>query len=237
MSSIKNIQLTGKEIHSNDHKEADIVLNTKNGVDLLSIKLIKENAYINSKSAGIKSIFSKYFAAPTLQESLNQKVDLLYDQFKIKFFEYLDCSPGELKFSELLLRNNLSDRPGQLPDDLRPLLYSFYQNCIQEVHAGFIKLFSEDEQKFIGNLYPLIGFGVNEIIVFTFYHDAGFSSPKLVVHDSSVLGTERIKIGEVSGHTSFNIEFDQLTLQVRVKPMNSFLAPSMKVNCSVKFKG
>ena len=56
-------------------------------------------------------------------------------------------------------------------------------------------------------------------------------------YGQSELETSSLKISEVCGNTSFNIELDRLILQIRVKPMNLFLAPSMKVNCSVKFKG
>ena len=46
---------------------------------------------------------------------------------------------------------------------------------------------------------------------------------------------ETLKINELKrGLSSFEIDFESLTLQIRVKPMNIFTVPAMKVNCSVK---
>ena len=40
--------------------------------------------------------------------------------------------------------------------------------------------------------------------------------------------------GLKKGLSSFEIGLESLTLQIRVKPMNIFTVPAMKVNCSVK---
>ena len=47
-----------------------------------------------------------------------------------------------------------------------------------------------------------------------------------------------VQFGELKpGISSFEIVFGKTTLQIRVKPMNKFTAPALKVNCSVKVKG
>ena len=40
--------------------------------------------------------------------------------------------------------------------------------------------------------------------------------------------------GLKKGLSSFDVCLESLTLQIRVKPMNVFTVPGMKVNCSVK---
>lgn len=232
----EKILLTGKLVDKSNFKEADIVVVSDSCHDLVSIKLIKSNSFINSKSAGIKSIFSKYFNNSALQDELNKNIDLYFNQFKLSFFEHFDRCEQEITFSELLKEYNLSDRPGQLPKDLRNLLFQFYRKCIEEVHHVFSWQFQHQLKQFHESLKPLLGFGQATMKVYTFVHDANFSTPRMTVHDAAVTDTQKIDISDVTGNTSFFVKLDQLILQIRVKPMNSFLAPSMKVNCSVKFK-
>jgi hypothetical protein len=237
ISFLDNILLTGKDQNKHEFHEADLAIKIKKRTELYSIKLIKNNSFINTKSAGVKSIFEKYFNSQPLQDKFNEKVDLYFNQFKIDFFNHYDCPLDEMSFSELLTKNNLVDRPGQLPEELKPYLYSFYKKSILYIHQHFKQMYSEQPERFISNLSPLIGFGNERIKVITFYHDSQFKKVYSDFHEYKDIITSEIRILNISGNTSFIIEMDNLLLQIRVKPMNSFLAPSMKVNCSVKFKG
>ena len=69
-----------------------------------------------------------------------------------------------------------------------------------------------------------------------FTHDKDFKKTEFNIFDQRKFVSENVTIHPVSGNTSFIIELDHVYLQIRVKPMNSFTAPSMKVNCSIKFK-
>lgn len=233
--SVKSVILTGQLQNQNKFKEADIVAIGEVNF-LYSIKLIKENSFINSKSAGIKSIFGKYFNENELQLTLNKNIELYFDQFKLHFFNFFDVHVDELSFVELLKKFNITDRPGQLPQELSVILFDFYRKCVSDIHQHFVQLLNQNKIKFLENIKPLIGFGRDDLNVVTFYHCADFSKVRLDIHDKSVMSTKNVQISELSGHTAFLIELDHLILQIRVKPMNSFLAPSLKVNCSVKFK-
>ena len=234
---LKQIILTGKLNQKNIYGEADLYLEGISQKELISIKLIKDNSFINSKSAGIKSIFDKYFRAPDIQAELNLKVEQFFSQFKTEFYQYFDYDLDELTFVELCRLKGISDRPGQLSSDLKELLFRFYLSCIQEIRHNFITLNETSSSLFLQNIFPLAGFSDREMNIFIFSHDKCFSQISMKNYGQSELETSSLKISEVCGNTSFNIELDRLILQIRVKPMNSFLAPSMKVNCSVKFKG
>ena len=235
--NISNVLLTGKMQSTDNFHEADIAVSMSNNMrDLISLKLIKEDSFINSKSAGIKSIFLKYFNRSQMQNDLNQKVDFEFDQFRLRFFEHFDRSVNDLSFSQLCDVEKISSRPGQLPNDLKIILFMFYKACIDEIYRGFKIIYEEQKDNFLEFLYPLIGFGDEAIKVMAFVHNRDFSNMNMSYHKISDVQSRMIKIHEVSGNSSFLIELDKLYLQIRVKPMNSFLAPSMKINCSIKFK-
>ena len=234
-SNIKKILMTGQWQINEQFKEADIVVQGETE-ELYSIKLIKKNSYINSKSAGIKSLFEKYFGEVEVQRRLNQNVELYFENFRIDFYSHFDCPLDEVNFLDLIKKYKISDRPGELPSELSQILFDFYKKCIDDLHHHFSSLLKKDKEVFLQNIYPLVGFGNKDLKVLTFFHCQNFQTLDLSVHDWSILKTSNVKILPVSGNTSFLIELDHLSLQVRVKPMNSYLAPSMKVNCSVKFK-
>ena len=236
INDLKKVRLTGKLQEKDKYGEADLFLSGRSD-KWISIKLIQEKSYVNSKSAGIKSIFEKYFQSPLFQKSFNNKIDQYFLLFKLGFYQYFDTSLDEISFSDLCKQKGVSDRPGLLSPDLKSLLYQFYQSCIGEVHAEFVRQYEKNPDVFIRNIFPLAGFSNNSMIVYIFGHDKIFQKLSMKYYDHRHLKTNSIKISEINGNTSFNIELDQLSLQIRVKPMNSFLAPSMKVNCSVKFKG
>ena len=77
--------------------------------ELISIKLIKENSFINSKSAGIKSIFDKYFDSAEIQADLNLKVEQFFSQFKTEFYQFFDDDLEELTFVTMSTKG-ISDR-------------------------------------------------------------------------------------------------------------------------------
>ena len=234
-TSIRSVCMVGQSaISAND--ETDLMIKGREEDQLISIKLIKNNAYINTKSAGIKSIFSKYFDDFNFQKQLNQSVDIFFEQMKINFFNHYGFEERGLSFAELLKEEGLSDRPGDLEGEVKGFVLDFYKKCIDEIRKNFINLYEKKKSSFIEMLAPLSGFSSKEIIKYIFFHDPDYLALEMEVHDITSLKTDEIQISEVKGHTSFLISMKKLDLQIRVKPMNSFLSPSLKVNCSVKYK-
>lgn len=232
---LNSIYLTGKTKLNNHIHESDIVLDFQKKQQMISLKLIKMDSFINSKSAGSKSFFSKYFNDEIYQQFFNQQVTNHFQNFKIRFFNFFDAPIEKYTFNELCRLENITDRPGQLPEELRLMLFDFYAEIIKMIFDYFDQKINDS--KFQDQLRPLMGLGNEKIKVCVVEYKKSFKNYKINFYDVNEFSTRNFMVCPISGHTSFNIDLDKLILQIRVKPMNSFTAPSLKVNCSIKFKG
>ncbi len=64
LKKVSEVSLIGKVAGNinNDYSEADILIKDDKNVFPLSLKVSKNSAFVNTKSAGLKSFFTKYFA-------------------------------------------------------------------------------------------------------------------------------------------------------------------------------
>ena len=91
------------------------------------------------------------------------------------------------------------------------------------------------------SLLPLVGFSWEEIIQVHCHHKEGaqgqrYQLDKCQVFDSGLDKKEAMRIGDViPGGASFEVFWGPLRLQIRVKPMNVFTVPGLKMNCPVKY--
>ncbi|MEE2744038.1 MAG: hypothetical protein VYD54_09035 [Bdellovibrionota bacterium] len=248
---IKNIFVVGKSIETptkKSLKEADLLILSTEKEYLLSLKLCKTNAFVNTKSGGVKSFLEKYFGdfdqALLWQERLSFCVDKSFNQMAYQLYER-EGLDFEGSFDNQWEDAGLSSLPGQLPKDYLPLVLEHYHRVITCVYQAFEFFFKNDREKFKKCLFPLLGIGHRDIIQITCFHGETteqkikkkYQLKGIHVMTGDILQQElkSLKInGLKKGLSSFDICLESLTLQIRVKPMNIFTVPGMKVNCSVK---
>jgi hypothetical protein len=129
--------------------------------------------------------------------------------------------------------SGFSHLPGKLPTEMKKILYQFYFEINSKIFDIFFKMESISPAKLNKCLFPLLGFGEKGIIRMTCYHSDNYSSLKFTL--SSLDQLKDGKLGRLKdGLSSFEIIFPGRILQIRVKPMNVFTTPAVKINCSTK---
>lgn len=220
--------------------EADIVfVENKSGKifeQLISLKLSKVDSFTNTKSAGIKSFISNYFnefsESQKFQFDLNKTVEIeflkmgsaLYEKKGMQFKGQFGSEWSE-KFTEL---------PGELSEDLREIVFLNYQNTSAKLYKILLNLKDIDPFKFYNSLSRLVGNSNNEIIqVITYHREHEYVSTKINCLNQN--GNNKFKIRPQKENSHFiEIEYHNLILQLRIKPMNKFTTMSYKINCSIK---
>ncbi len=250
---IDHILVVGKALNNplknGEFKEADLLIGHGDGEIPISLKLCKNKAFVNTKSGGILSFFTRYFSHPSLkdlaqeqQNILNEKVHHsfsemgheLYQQYQLDF---------EGQFDEHWQSLEIGDLPGQLPEHLRPYLFEHYHRVIGDVYKGMEKLRLRAPEIFGQCCMPLLGLGHKDMIQLTCFHEGARDKGHLLRQFHTLTSGQmekelpllKIKTPK-KGLASFEVEFTGLSLQIRVKPMNVFTTPALKVNCSVRLK-
>ena len=131
-----------------------------------------------------------------------------------------------------------SELPGELPSELRTLIHNHYKRVMAKLYDILWEFHQRDQHRFKQCLSPLLGFtaALTQIQV----HHRGHQ-----LHSISVLNQDSLSqlldSMEWSPQSSekglFHIDFAQHRFQLRLKPMNKFTAPALKVNCSLKLQG
>ena len=117
----------------------------------------------------------------------------------------------------------------------------FYFEIIEKIFHIFQAMNKESPTKFQDCLFPLMGFGNRGIVQAICFHG-------IEGGDKYHLKGTRVKMAkELEGNlkkirvmdmkmdlSSFEVRAGNLILQIRVKPMNVFTTPAVKINCSVK---
>ncbi|MBL6990108.1 MAG: hypothetical protein ISR65_10035 [Bacteriovoracaceae bacterium] len=248
---IDNILIIGKTAgasSNNKWNEADLMIIKPSSDQPVSIKLCKENSYINTKSGGAKSFLSKYFQAfvdcSVLQENLNLIIDqsfynmgqLLHDHVNLEFHGQFDNSWTEHGHTEF---------PGKLNPTLKKIVRNYYHEVITGIYNSLLSLNKQDPTKFAQALHPIVGFGNEDILQAICFHgtaNSGIHKRKYQLKRVAICDiydvVEQLAALTVtpqkSDLSSFEIALRTWRLQIRVKPMNKFTLPGLKVNCSVK---
>jgi hypothetical protein len=249
VSRPKEVVLLGKIEGGSEKREwgeADLLLKLENGNSLpLSLKLCRINSYVNTKSGGIRTFIAKYFVlfseAIEAQEFLNKEVDLAFAKManELHLLADLDYSGT---FGASWDEVGLSHLPGELPALMRPVLGRYYNEIAQALYKIFMDFKGRDEKRFFASLAALCGQSIEGLWqVLCFHSDEGEKSHALrAVHilESEFFEEGRDKIEFISARdvAHFTIRFPKFDLQIRAKPMNKFTVPSVKVNCSLKFR-
>jgi hypothetical protein len=242
-----SFMVIGKMVATNDNElwnETDIVAIEGEGAEakkyFLSLKLTKDHSYTNTKSAGIKSFIEKYFSsfgslAKKLQNELNQEVDESFQMMGHKLYESADM---EFKGSfGAEWSDHYTELPGELSAAMKEIVHQNYFRVALKLHDFLGKLYKESPSKFYQCLHALCGFGNPDIIqVHCFHQNARLKAVEIKTHEDFFTGqADEITIRALKENVgSFDIAFQNFTLQLRVKPMNKFTTAAYKINCSIK---
>ena len=233
-------RLLGKFVNSSlshDLHEADLLLQLKQGSLPVSLKLTKKNAYINTKSGGVKSFFSQYFSfLPLIHQShFNQQVDLEFSRMAQELHELheLDYCGSFSNWTKA----RLSELPGELDPADRAVLKGYYARIARLMFDILQKARDLDSKQFGSSLAALMGFNDERILMVICFHGFKDKTPSVIeVHPFSEIAQNLpfAKIRPFSETSSVEIEVGNWSLQIRVKPMNKFTTTAIKINCSVK---
>lgn len=115
----------------------------------------------------------------------------------------------------------------------------YYAEVITFCHRALDAFFCFDQELFARCLMPLIGIGQQEMVILSCFHreedGVAHQLDRVSIESLQSFDFKRLRIGDLKeGISSFEIYFPKQVLQIRVKPMNKFTTPGLKVNCSVK---
>ena len=224
---------------SSELHEADLILNVNSENLPVSLKLNKKNAFVNTKSGGIKSFFLQYFPFidPGVQQKFNQFVDMEFSRMAYELHALHDLEyPGHFN---LWISKGLSELPGELDPDSRAILKAYYARIAEEMHTIYKRALSLHPEAFKASLPALMGFSSPEILQVIYFHEFPENTdPVIDIHTKGDIqsGLNETVLKDFTGISSVEFEIGNWSLQVRVKPMNKFTTTAIKINCSVKVK-
>jgi hypothetical protein len=233
-------RLTGKFSNSEaagELSEADLLVQLKGRILPLSLKLNKKNAFVNTKSGGIKSFFLQYFSflSSETQVKFNQLVDREFSRMGAELYglHEMEWSGGFAEWVQL----GHSELPGELERSERALLHAYYARISLEMQKIFEKAKEQDPVQFGLALGPLMGLGRPDMLQVICFHDMKQGhEASIEIHDFKELAPllDSAQIMPHGAKASVEIRAGHWTLQVRVKPMNKFTTTAIKINCSVR---
>lgn len=249
---VSNILVMGKTAggsHNESFNEADIMVICEDINYPISLKLCKDHSFVNTKSGGIKSFFSKYFSEFKDIKPIQKSINSLVDENFIAMGHELHSMAGlefQGRFDEAWRESGLTELPGQLDEDMNRVLRQTYYSLIEKMYDAFTALYNEDKDLFIRSIYPLMGLGDINLIQATCFHKSstkGENTQKYLLSRTHIFEGRELKeeasnvqiLPLKKGISSFEVKLKNQTLQIRVKPMNKFTQAAFKVNCSLKF--
>lgn len=234
------IKVIGKEQKEN-WKESDLVLEFKDRPVLaVSIKLCKRHSFINTKSGGAQSFLSQYFTlfndASVDQELFNLKLQDQYNVLVKDLYQMvgMDDSNIDRPFGPEWTQQ-YSELPGQLPMFLRSRLFQFYSVMIVEFKKNLEKYYLQNKTHFIQCLMPIVGLGRQDLWQIFYLYDQQQDQVLMMGQKQYQKEFEELKFVKHNDDiSSFELQLKNIQLQIRLKPMNKFTVPGLKVNCSIK---
>ncbi len=234
---IKNIALVSR-LKNADHN-ADVIVEFSDGKkDFVSLKLCKLNVFVNTKSAGIKSFFSKYFfQANSSQDKLNLRVTQAFEKMRYLLLDTYGYDLGSMDF-QAWTSDGQATLPGQLPDRVREYLLEYYHHCLMGIYDEVNFLLEKQPVTVCKTFLDLCGLNGHGRHLFCFHQGTStYKLAKITDLDAREL-KEEIPILQAPsrGSSYFLVKYKSIVLQIRVKPMRDFTVPAMKINCSIKLK-
>jgi len=248
----ENILVVGKSAggsHDERFNEADILVLSGKDIVPVSIKLCKDHSFVNTKSGGARSFLTKYFSnfkeSESEQKNLNENIDKTFLEMGHSLYEMAGLD-FHGRFDENWRSQGLPELPGQLNKEMNTKVVSTYYKAIDGLYHSLKRLWSIDQDRFLTDLFPLIGLGNQEIIQATCFHVSSTKDGSVTKYNlarNHILCGKEIIASQLDysfvelkkNISSFEIKFPNFVLQIRIKPMNRFTQSAFKVNCSVKW--
>ena len=258
-------QLTGIEVvgkiaggsGQKDLHESDLVVHTQNPQGqtedfFIGLKLCKTNSFVNTKSGGAQTFLTRYFAAFSeavkYQQELNSDMERAYHMMGQNLYEETGLVAGGYEFKGYF-------GPEWLESDSRVTWtintrarewFCNIINAIQSLYTRMSALSQTAPRFFSDSLYPIVGFGARNLIQAIVFVDSkqafdgkkqyGLNSFKIHTEEDVVMELSEMQMAPLQqAISSFEIMLKSWRLQIRMKPMNKFTVPGLKVNCSVKY--
>ncbi|MBL7664649.1 MAG: hypothetical protein JNM93_05910 [Bacteriovoracaceae bacterium] len=239
--AVQKVELLGK-ISNNKQSEHDILV-TGSGRYPLSLKFCKSDSYVNTKNGGARSFLEQYFSAfnPTAaQAEFNLYVE---QQFTIMMHEvHESVGLTYLGNNQQWIQNGYTELPGELENDQKEILSKYYYRLSTKLYEILSSFYTRDREAFFDSIRALLGYSSQDLIqVMCFYKNStaqryDFQKIRTESWKKYLTSTDGWKICEHKADVgNFEIDLISSRLQLRIKPMNKFTAPSVKINCSVKY--
>jgi hypothetical protein len=245
LTDIEAIYLTGKlalvNANLNIHEGDILIYLSEKKVIPLSLKLAKQHSFVNAKSAGIKSIITKYFKtedAQVIQQDLTKAFDDYFLEMSLKLHATYDVD-FDIDYKNW---QNLgySELPGELNEEGKSILYDFYYKIVQKLYSLFLHFYKNNQEMFNLAIKQLSGFSSDDIVQVTCFYstntkDQHYQLVSIQLKEYSHKMFQDLKILPLKAETAgFEISGNEFTVQFRIKPMNKFTAKSYKVNVALK---
>ncbi|MBP5295771.1 MAG: hypothetical protein J6Y94_00365 [Bacteriovoracaceae bacterium] len=221
-------------------QEADLLIeDSSHQLFPLSLKLSKDQAFVNTKSAGIKSVLPQYFSAcPAVAAAQKQLLEIVERSFLTMGMELYQQQNLGIFMGRFDERWTLPRLPGQMPEELRPYIWRYYSLPM----AFLADLFRQwqDLACFKQALRPIFGFGRPDLWqVNCFYQKDPWQLKRILLlpphwaaEQIAALRWRPYQAGDIF----FSGDFPDGTIQIRAKPMNVFTVAALKVNCALRHR-
>lgn len=242
LENIIGVEVVGKtKLYEKEYPEADIVVRSRSQILPIGLKFCKLHSYVNTKNAGIRSFLSKYFHhenAVMDQIAVSKEFDQYYQELGTQLYAMHDAHYlGE--FDDRWIQWGHSHLPGENTKEIQQLIYNYYHKIIKSLYKCCFQYAQENPELFWSDIIALMGLGHKDIVQVFCFHDGVKNYSHIGVEILTVDHYSNLPFGTLQapqdGLSFFEIHWSGCILQIRIKPMNTFTTPNVKINCSVKY--
>ncbi|MCO4755001.1 MAG: hypothetical protein KC478_11010, partial [Bacteriovoracaceae bacterium] len=225
-SKIIKVEIVGKASASDkegDVGEADLLVELENTKQaLVSVKLSKTGAFVNTKSAGVKSFLGKYFRdcfeIDSIQKQFSDYFDKRYQTMAYELCDMAGVTPSESFDS--WRDQGLSELPGELAHEFRQVFLNSLYDVSNKLFEHLESLSKIDSNLFTRCLFALLGYSRVDIIQATSFYKAKDQHYELDYHrvenGLGELSQNFIRLENRPRSSSFDIVFSDRILQIRL---------------------
>ncbi len=242
--TISSIEIIGKALATSNapfkYKEADILIKYSKGYLPISLKLCTHSSFINTKSGGCNSFIKKYFKnykdSSLIQKDFNNLCSQSFELMGHALYQEI----GETFLGQFDENWNKANLPGKVNGDDNAIIRQHYSRVSTALCKIFNKFYKEDKKLFKISLLPLVGHSDLKTLQVICFHDGVKTYNFKGIHITNLdkilknFCFDEIKYPQ-ENQALFKLPLNNSIMQIRVKPMDKFTMPSLKINCSLKF--
>ena len=131
-------------------------------------------------------------------------------------------------------------RPGQVSEKDRLVIKNYYHALNREFFKSLNDLAKMNQNQFCQGILKLIGFSSKDIFQLIYFYERkenAFVGGKVLLETNEFVEFNNLEIPKnLSDDSSFfKIKFCNKDIQFRIKPMNKFTTPGVKINVSLRY--